>query len=102
MSDKELSVIDDFNVQITQPTQLSSDASPEQIKKDDIDIYNMQMEILYAAWSHARTLPAVLALMRETREMQKHRRNILGFTYGPDANRSDKRKAESTVFEPLS
>lgn len=89
--------LQELNLVIPEPITHSDTASLSQVKKADIELFNTQLRILHALWAKVETLPAALVLIKQTLEMPKLRRDILGLQYGAPTNKF----AEPVTYEPI-
>ncbi len=76
---------------------LSEEATLDDARKADMQMYNTALRLFYAAWEEVNTIQAALAMMGKTFDFIEKRRAILGLPYGSPANKESKQ----IVFSPL-
>jgi len=64
-------------------TNLSSNANPEEVIKQDVAIVNGVLRAVAAGWNHVRSLRDIEQMAKLTMSMVEQRRKVLNQNYGP-------------------
>ena len=86
-----------FKIKLPEPLLLDDTANIDSVRKEDMKMYNMQLQFLYASWSAVQSMREMISLQRLTFEFYEKRRAILGMEYGVAKSET----ARQMVFEPL-
>lgn len=71
-----------IDVDIPETQEFPVNVAESTLREDDLKYATTQLHVLSSLWGQELTIPNVLRLLRETREVVKFRRDVLGIPYG--------------------
>lgn len=72
---------------INEPPELNHTHTPEQVKKNNVEMYNQKLKIHHALWAEAKTFNRCLTMLREMDRLMAQRAEVMGYTYGAAQNK---------------
>lgn len=72
----------DFQVTIPDYKHIDSNSTEADVVKADLELANVPMQMLHAAWGQVKTIGGICKLIDATMKATKHRRDVLKMQYG--------------------
>lgn len=69
-------------IEVPNPINVHSDCTEEDIVKADLPLANAIMQAVHVSWGTVKSVGGVQRLIKMTIEATKHRRDVLGLSYG--------------------